>query len=70
MGSPLSPIVSNLYMEHFEKIAIDTSPLKPKSWKIYGDDANAICQHGRDKLEDFLKQLNIQLEHIKFTMEI
>ena len=28
MGSPLSPIVANLYMEYLEKKAIDSSTLK------------------------------------------
>jgi hypothetical protein len=28
MGSPLSLIVENIYMEHFEGKALDSSPLK------------------------------------------
>uniref|UniRef100_A0A1B6MI77 Reverse transcriptase domain-containing protein n=1 Tax=Graphocephala atropunctata TaxID=36148 RepID=A0A1B6MI77_9HEMI len=32
MGSPLSPVAANLYMEHFEKMALKTSNLKPKMW--------------------------------------
>ena len=31
MGSPISPIVANLYMEKFEKIAISTAPHPPSS---------------------------------------
>ena len=27
MGSPLSPVIANLYMEHFEKLALDSSQL-------------------------------------------
>ena len=30
MGSPLSPVVANLYMEHFEEVALQTAPLPPK----------------------------------------
>ena len=29
MGSPLSPVIANLYMESFEKKALDTSEEKP-----------------------------------------
>ena len=35
MGSPVSAIVANLYMEFFEKIAIDSSPIKPRVWLRY-----------------------------------
>lgn len=33
MGSPLSPIIANLFMEVFKTKAIEFSPLKPKIWK-------------------------------------
>jgi hypothetical protein len=29
MGSSLSPITSNIYMEHFEKLALDLAQYKP-----------------------------------------
>ena len=38
MGSPLSPIIANTYMENFEKIVVDTSSLQPKLWRRYVDD--------------------------------
>jgi hypothetical protein len=34
MGSPLSPLMANLFMEWFEERAINTAPMKPKL--IYG----------------------------------
>jgi hypothetical protein len=40
MGSPLSPIVANLYMEKFKKNSLETYPLKPSRWKRYADDTN------------------------------
>ena len=70
MGSPLSPIVANIYMENFENKAIETFSLKPREWKIFVDDTNLIWTHGRENLNKFLTHLNNQSEHIKFTMEV
>ena len=33
MGSPISPIVANLFMEDFEVKAINTAQNPPKMWK-------------------------------------
>ena len=70
MGSPLSPIVANLYMENFEKVAIDSFPLKPKRWKRYVDDTDVVWPHGKEELYRFLEHLNNQNNTIRFTMEI
>jgi hypothetical protein len=70
MGSPLSLVVANLYMEHFEGQALDSFPLKPKGWRRYVDDTNFLWPHGRNNLNEFFDPLNSQHENIKFTMEI
>jgi hypothetical protein len=70
MGSPLSPIVANLYMEKFEKNALETYPLKPSRWKRYVDDTNVIWPHGKEELDKFFEHLNGISEDIKFTMEL
>lgn len=70
MGSPLSPVVANLYMEHLEKKAFDSFPLKPIGWRRFVDDTNLIWPHGRDSLKEFHDHLNNQHENIKFTIEI
>ena len=38
MGSPGSPIVDNLYMEHFDETTLSTVPTTPSMWLRYIDD--------------------------------
>ena len=37
MGSPVSPVFANIYLEHFESLAIPTSPTLIKWWFRYVD---------------------------------
>ncbi|PNF14821.1 hypothetical protein B7P43_G06341, partial [Cryptotermes secundus] len=48
MGSSLSPVVSNIYMEHFEQLAIDSAQDKPSLWLRYVDDTFVIWPHGAE----------------------
>ena len=52
MGSPLSPIVANIFMEKFEKEALDTAPHPPSLWKRQADDTFVI-QEEKHKDEFF-----------------
>jgi len=70
IGSPLSPIVVNLFMENFEKRALDSYPLKPTRWKRFIDDTNVLWLHGKEKLDKFFQHLNNISNDIKFTMEL
>ena len=69
MGSPLSPVLANIYMEMFKEEAIDSATYKPSLWVRYVDDTFVIWPYDRDKLQDFLGHLNNRQESIKFTME-
>ncbi|XP_072022109.1 uncharacterized protein [Amphiura filiformis] len=71
MGSPVSAIIANLFMEWLEKKAIATAPLecKPRLWRRYVDDVLEIIK------KDTTKQLTEHLNgvdttgNIKFTYE-
>ncbi|XP_023702295.1 uncharacterized protein LOC111861724, partial [Cryptotermes secundus] len=69
MGFPLSPVISNIYMEDFEDRALVSAPHKSRCWFRYVDDTFVIWPHGPDKLKDFLNHLNSIHHCIQFTME-
>ena len=71
MGSPVSPIIANIYMEFLEKQAIHTAPLdcKPRMWKRYVDDVLEIVRKGEiEHLTEHLNQVDAT-GNIKFTHE-
>ncbi|XP_072395251.1 uncharacterized protein [Diabrotica undecimpunctata] len=70
MGSPLSPVIANLFMQDIEERAIRTAEYKPKLWLRYVDDTFIIWTHGVDKLTAFLEYINSIHPKIKFTMEL
>ena len=67
MGSPISPIVANLFMDDFEERAISTSPHPPSFWKRYVDDTFTILESSHRRA--FLDHINSVDQHIQFTCE-
>jgi hypothetical protein len=70
MGSPLSTVVADFFIEEFERRANERALHKPAYWFRYIDDTFVIWPHGQDKLAVFLDHLNGLHEKIQFTMEI
>ena len=71
MGSPVSPIVANLYMEWLENEALNTAPpeIKPRIWKRYVDDVfEVVKKNSVDKLTEHLNGID-KTGNIKFTHE-
>jgi hypothetical protein len=58
MGSPLSPVIANFYMEDYEKAGLKLASLKPCCWFHYVDDTFVKWPHCPDKLNVFLHHLN------------
>ena len=67
MGSPISPIVANLYMEDFENKAINTAECPPRVWKRYVDDTFVVIE--ATKKQCFLEHINSVDPFIHFTTE-
>ena len=68
MGSPVSPIVCNPYMEAYEQKALATAPHPPWLWKRYVDDTFTIVK--RKHSQEFTDHLNSIDDNIKWTTEI
>jgi hypothetical protein len=70
VGSSLSPIVSNIYMEFFEKLILNSAQYKPSLWLRYVDDTFVIWPHEPELLQNFLSHLSSLRPSIQFTMEM
>ena len=67
MGSPVSPTVANLYMEHFEREALRSASHLPRLWYRFVDDTWVIQQQAHKQL--FLDHINSIAPSIKFSVE-
>ncbi len=67
MGSPVSAVVANLYMQFFEEMGISSAPAKPKIWKRYVDDIFCVINNGEEDV--VLAHLNTLRQSIKFTIK-
>ena len=67
MGSPVGPVIANLYMEEIEERAINNSSNPPKQWDRYVDDIFSIMK--KDAVSTFHDELNSIDPHISFTIE-
>ena len=68
MGSPVSAVVANLYMEFFEGLALNAAPARPRIWKRYVDDTFSVMK--KSDVDGLLNHLNSVRPSIKFTMEL
>ena len=68
MGSPVSPVIANIYIEYFESLAIPSSPTLIKWWFRYIDDVHSATR--KDQINQLQEHLNSIDPHIKFTVEL
>lgn len=72
MGSPLSPLLAELFLKNLEENTISSSSLFNQfifTWKRYVDDIFCIFTGNHSELLNFIKWLNTLHKNIKFTFE-
>ena len=67
MGSPVSPIVANMYIECFKRKALRSAINPPWAWFRFVDDTWVIQKQAYK--QEFLEHLNKVDPAIKFTVE-
>ena len=68
MGSPVSPVIANIYMEYFESLVIPSSLTLTKWWFRYVDNVQSATWN--DQINKPQEHLNSVDPHIKFTIEL
>lgn len=70
MGKKFSPHYADIFMAHFEKIALSRCQKKPYSYDRFLDDIFIIWVHTLDDFKNFLHTFNNQRPNIKFKETI
>ena len=68
MGSPLGPVLANIFMVELERSVIPTLMDNIKCWTRYVDDT--LCYKKKDSIHYVLKMLNGFHRNIQFTYEV
>ena len=67
MGSPISPLIANIFMEELEVKALSSTPHPPSLWLRFVDDTFVINQAQHS--DNLLQHINNQDPSIQFTVE-
>ena len=68
MGSPVLPVIANIYIEYVEELAPGPQcPIPTPWWKRYVDDV--ICLTKKTRQTSWFNHINNMDDHIKLTME-
>ena len=68
MGSPLGPVLANIFMCHFEEKWVLNNNARPSIWFRYVDDTFTLFD-SKNTATQFLHYLNSCHANIKFTVE-
>ena len=69
IGTKFAPPYACIFMDKFETDLFKTQKLQPFVWLRNINDIFFIWTHGKEELENFMKESNSFRHHIKFTFE-
>ena len=69
MGSPISPLLANIWLDEIEKCFLSTLSNPPRLWIRYLDDIFTLVKNLEENLKSYLRRLNNVNDKIKFTEE-
>ena len=70
MGSPVAPVLANIWMEHFEEKALSLGPKTIRLWKRYVDDIFSIVKGSVQEVDQYIQHLNSIHPKMRFTYEM
>ena len=70
MGSPVSPVIADIFMEHLKDKVFASYPLVPRVWYRFQVVDDIISVVKKDGVQSLLTHLNNQHQRINFTMEV
>ena len=68
MGSPVSPIIADIFMEDLEDKTFPTYGTTPRIWYRFVDDVFSVVK--KHNIQGLLQHLNKQNGQIQFTVEM
>ena len=68
MGSCISPVVANIFMEHIERQSLTTFREPPRIWLRYADDV--FCVIKSSAIDDFHHHVNSVSPNMMFILEL
>ncbi|XP_043195743.1 uncharacterized protein LOC122367039 [Amphibalanus amphitrite] len=69
MGNPCAPPIAILFLDQFERRALEGATHSPSFLVRYIDDYAGVWTHGEQTLKDFLAYLNSLHPSVKFTLD-
>ncbi|KAI5638489.1 reverse transcriptase (RNA-dependent DNA polymerase) domain-containing protein [Phthorimaea operculella] len=70
MGSPVAPVIANIWMEYFEELALSAGPSTITLWKRYVDDVFGVIKGNTDAVKQYVEYLNSIHPKVRFTYEV
>jgi hypothetical protein len=70
LGNSLPPVVTDIFIEYLEEIALDTAEHKPANWFRSVEESFMVWTHGPARIQQCLHHFDSLEPTIKFTRKL